>query len=65
MRRKSKLESGYAFKLVSSKNWKKAPDDDWEIVMVGEWTSHPIGSRQVDGSRVTVFQTGYGIFAQQ
>lgn len=58
------MKDGYAFEYMG-RNWKNSSDEDWEIVMytiTGE--EKFIGTRWIDGSKVKVFSSGEGYYAQ-
>lgn len=58
------LRSGYAFRFEGKGCWKKAKDDDWEIVMIDAIRGKYLGWRRIDGARCAVYETKRGLYAQ-
>jgi hypothetical protein len=59
----TKLASGYAFEIPAGTDWRAAPDDDWNtVVVVPSETVAAVfaGPRRIDGRAVNVFRATDG-----
>lgn len=55
--------SGYVYEFEGKRNWRRSSSEKWATEVHSVLCGEKLGTRQIDGSMVTVFTVGKKIYA--